>query len=495
MSLYLNELAPWERKNQYYHQIQLGKDLKTQTDSLKTQTQAMIAAQIASSNAIIASQDSIREGIDDLAYGIEEVKEGMQGLKAAFEYGISEVVWQIEQNRQVLTDILKVLTAPLDTQAKELRRRAEDAYSNGWFDEALEDFIESEKKNKYDFSVHISIGMIYLFQKIEKEKAIEYFEKAAKYAKPKSPYHASLALLHAAVIKRDFGLIDEAEKLTSEALSLTPDFSEALYQHALCNCLLGNIPESISSLEKAIAFDKNYCLKVNNDEAFNNIKGPISTLFEKLRNKEMASASSIYKKNKSVLDSINSIMGSFRQTTENGFRVEKYNDSLQQIENMIARNTYFDALAAIKLSEELQITIRKYHTDAIVFVSDLIHQVNQRISNSTREISNSNEKKGSVIQNVLTIIGGVLLIIPGFKSCMFISDQCSGRTPIFNLVFIALGLAAFVGLPILGLFIGKLIGGSISSRTYSNEITPPENLAQELKHSEEKLSQLRGITI
>jgi len=129
MPLYLNELAPWERKQEYYHTIQLGKDVKEQTNVLNKQTKAMITSQLASTNAIIASQDFIREGIDDLAYKIDGVKEGMLGLKAAFEYGISEVIWQIEQNRQVMTKILEVLTAPLDTQAKELRRRAEDAYA------------------------------------------------------------------------------------------------------------------------------------------------------------------------------------------------------------------------------------------------------------------------------------------------------------------------------------------------------------------------------
>ena len=155
MPLYLNELAPWERKNEYYHTIQLGKDVKEQTHAINRQTKAMIASQMASTNAVIASQERISEGIDSLAYGVERVEQGIYELKSAFEWGISEVVWQIEQNREVLKSILEVLMAPLDTQAKERRKRGEEAFTNGWIDDAEEEFLESEKLNRFDFSIHI----------------------------------------------------------------------------------------------------------------------------------------------------------------------------------------------------------------------------------------------------------------------------------------------------------------------------------------------------
>ena len=64
------------------------------------------------------------------------------GMKASFDFGISEVVWQIEQNRRLLQDILEILAAPLDTQAKELKCRADEAYSNGWHEDALLDYLE-----------------------------------------------------------------------------------------------------------------------------------------------------------------------------------------------------------------------------------------------------------------------------------------------------------------------------------------------------------------
>lgn len=285
------DLTPWERREEYYSTIQLGKDVRTQTALISEATEAMIAAQLTSANEIIASMDSIADGIDSLSYSIDRVEQGIYGLQAAFEWGISEVVWQIEQNRQVLRNILEVLMAPLDTQAKELRRRAEDAYANGWIEDALEDFLESEKKNRYDFSVHISIGMIYLFQKKNKEKALEYFDKAIKYARPKSAYHTSFALLYKALIRYNSNLIEEAEKLTAEAVDLSPDFAEALYQNAQYNARLKNIQKSVSNLEKAIRSDRNYCLKAAHEPCFDSVRSEINHLMIKLRNDVVNSTS------------------------------------------------------------------------------------------------------------------------------------------------------------------------------------------------------------
>ncbi len=48
--------------------------------------------------------------------------------------------------------------ALLNTQAKERRKRAEEAFANGWIDDADEDFLESEKLNKFNLSIHINLG-------------------------------------------------------------------------------------------------------------------------------------------------------------------------------------------------------------------------------------------------------------------------------------------------------------------------------------------------
>ena len=82
-----------------------------------------------------------------------------------------------------------------------------------------------------------------------------------KYSKPKSAFHTSYALLHKALIHFDMGNTEEAEKASYEAISLFPNFTEALYQNAQYNAQLLNTDKSIANLKKVIRSDKLYCLK------------------------------------------------------------------------------------------------------------------------------------------------------------------------------------------------------------------------------------------
>lgn len=353
--LYLNELAPYERKREYYHNIQLGNQVIEQTQAIKKQTELLVSTQLKTSSSIIASQERINEGIDVLSYEAEKINQGLAGLQAAFEWGISEVVWQIEQTNYLLNNILEVLSAPLTTQAKELKKRALDAYSNGWMDEALEDFLESEKYNRYDFSIHISLGMIYLFHKIDKKKALSYFEKAIKYSRPKSNYHTSYSLLYKALLLRDLGEIEAAEKCSIEAIDLTPELSQAYYQNALYNSLLGKAEKAIIMLEKAITFDTNYCEKSFNEIDFEPVKDNIIKLFEKLRDREEESVRNefdifinIYNNLRSIVENNNQL---FITGTDSKIRelILKTDKAIHRVQILIKRNSYRDYIEAKKL--------------------------------------------------------------------------------------------------------------------------------------------------
>ena len=416
MSSHSNGLVPWERKGVHYSAIQLGKDVKAQTKAINQQTEALVAAQNASTSTIISSQERISEGIDNVAYGLENVEEGIYGLKAAFEWGISEVVWQIEQNRHVLRGILQVLMAPLDTQAKELRKRAEDAYTNGWFEDALEDFLESEKKNKYDFLVHISIGMIYLFQKIDKEKALEYFDKAIKYAKPKSPYHASYALLYKSLIKRDYGLIEEAENCTDEAVKLCTDFAEALYQNAQYNALLNKPDKAIPLLRKVIEMDVNYCEKIHNEKNYDKILAHINKLFVELRDeqKQKSTAENAFLTRK--LDYFYALIDEIRNHYSFEIHDEEIKKSTKRIKELIGRNSYRDYLEANTLLSKLSVLVQKQCNEIKTRLEKLIASYNSNIGNIKYDRVQQTEKSLKKI-NLVWWFGIPISILSGMAGC------------------------------------------------------------------------------
>ncbi len=80
MKLYTNEHAPWERKNVYYQNIQLGNEVKDQTVAINNQIKAMVAAQLTAADSLVISQERIKEGIDQVAYGTELVGHGLYDL-------------------------------------------------------------------------------------------------------------------------------------------------------------------------------------------------------------------------------------------------------------------------------------------------------------------------------------------------------------------------------------------------------------------------------
>lgn len=487
MSLYLNELAPWERKKEYYHNIQLGKDVRTQTEVISRSTQAMIAAQLASTRAIIASQERIQEtiseGLDDLACSIRDVAEGIYGLQAAFEWGISEVVWQIEQNRKELRSILGVLSAPLDTQAKELRKRAEEAYANGWFEDALEDFFESEKKNRYDFSIHISVGMIYLFNKMNKEKALEYFDKAIKYATPKSKYHTSFALLHKALIKRDFGHIEEAEACAREAVELSSDFAEALYQCAQYNALLNRPDKSMQLLTKAIILDTNYCEKVCNDETFEQFRFQINGVFEDLRKTESDKARNKLAIEKKRIQRLNSVLNEIKGlvSVQDG----ELHKHITRITELMRRNSYRDYLEANALIEKLHSVIDNLRQDSTRQLEQSIQSHNAEIS----QITSDKDQKVSMADNKfgwIMVWGFWISIFFGLRGCL---ARDPGPYKVGHGLAILWPFWALIWITVLGIAISGVIYTVVTSAAKSSATS---NAASHTNRVQSAIDRLKG---
>lgn len=342
-----------------------------------------------------------------LTYGLEDIREGMYGLKAAFEWGISNVVWQLEQNRAEYKRILEVLQSPLDTKAKELRKRGEEAYLNEWTEDALQDFLESEQINRYDFFVHISLGMIYLFYKKDDEKALEYFDKAMKYAKPKSNYYTSYALLHKAYIKQKMGLTQESESLSQEAINLCPDFSEAYYQNAQYNTILNNIPKSIANLTKAIELDKNYCLKSDSDPVFERIKNDLVSLYEKLRNMQVERGKYAIKKLELSIGDINKITNEIGKTSTVPI------EELQPAKELLNKNTYFEALDARSKIFEFFKNLKAHMEDLHNYMKSEIEDLEAEIvfENDPHQKKKRSNKLNIAVAVLVSIVLYIILVI------------------------------------------------------------------------------------
>ena len=408
-------LADWEVRHPIIHPRMWAESTDVVT-FISSQVDKIVDAQLKAADRVVVSQERIKSGIDKVAlgigmvefgidrvasgigrvefeldrveFGIERVYEGLEGLRSTFEWGLSQLVWQFEQERDVLKQILEVLQAPLDTQSKELRRRAVEAYKNGWIEDALQDFLEAEKKNRYDFTIHISLGHIYLFEKKNIEKALEYYEKAVKYAKPKSRYHASYALLHIGLIKYLQDNFKEAYESALEAVKLYPNLCEAYFQCAQYAAKLGLYDDAIYYLSEAIKRDRYYCVKVYSERDFDVMREQIRRFFEKLREDAKAKAESEIEKAEELLKKAESYGVKSNE-------LEEAINGLNEAKEFLRRGSLFDYWDAIPKAQSAQKMIVEA---SIEYLSDQISEVEGKYNSRISEIEGEYNSRISEIE-------------------------------------------------------------------------------------------------
>jgi tetratricopeptide (TPR) repeat protein len=365
-------------------------DTTGMTGFISAQIDRIVKAQVEAANNIVVSQERITSEIDRVSIGVDRVAEGLDSLAATFEWGFSELVWQLEEQREILRDILRVLQAPLDTQAKELKKRAEYAYRNGWFDDALEDFLESEKKNRYDFTIHQNLGNICFFEKENPEKALEYYEKAAKYATPKSPYHASIAFLHIGLIRYLQGNFQKACEATLKALELSPDLYEAHYQYAQYCANLGEYSEAVEHLEIAIEGDRYYCVKADSEKDFDAMKEQLISLFEELRDKSCDWARKEIKRTEELIQNAKSY-----GVPDKSLVVAK--KKLNEANTLFKRDSYFDYLDACREARDAQ---NLAVDSSVEYLSNQISKINGEYSENVQKCREKAESNTDTIAGV-----------------------------------------------------------------------------------------------
>jgi len=218
-----------------------------------------------------------------LELGFEQLAGGIDQLNADFNLLLGDIIWKLEMYQEALNNILEeIRLAEFEREARAYRRRAERAYLNGWYEEALGDFLAAEKRNYPDFAVHRSIANICLYHLINLPKALEYFRKAAKYARPSDTRQAAEAHYFAGIVcllqrQAKAGLVH-----MQAAVKLNPDLSEAHYQGACLAALLGDGGTAIASLEPAIKGDPRYHERAKGDPVFDGMRPQVQELLDQL---------------------------------------------------------------------------------------------------------------------------------------------------------------------------------------------------------------------
>ena len=215
--------------------------------------------------------------------GKDKLSDGLLSLGADFNFLMGDAIWKIEMQGESLHSVLReIRLAEFEREARAYRSRAERAYFNGWYDEALADFLEAEKRNYPDFAVHRSIASIGLYHRHDLPMALDYFLKAAKYAAPNDPRQAAEAFYYGAMIclmRRD---LDLASAYLCEAVGLCPGLLDAHYQRSIVAALAGQSVEALSNLEPAIKGDPRYFKRACREPVFFPMDGELKQLIERM---------------------------------------------------------------------------------------------------------------------------------------------------------------------------------------------------------------------
>lgn len=222
------------------------------------------------------SQYQIEVGFAKLAGGVDQ-------LNADFHPLLGDIIWKIELHQDTLHDILlEIRLAEFEREARAYRSRAEKAYLNGWYSEALGDFLEAERRNYPDFAVLRSIANICLYHLVNLSNALEYFRKAAKYARPNDTRQSAEAHYFAAVVCAIQQQFQDGLDHLNEATRLNPHLYEAYYQKACLAAMLGHENVAVDSLELAIKGDPRYYERAQGDRAFDAIRPRVQALLSQL---------------------------------------------------------------------------------------------------------------------------------------------------------------------------------------------------------------------
>jgi tetratricopeptide (TPR) repeat protein len=309
------------------------------------------------------SECSVELNVERLAGGIER-------LNADFNLLLGDLIWKCEMREEALNHLLEeIRLAEFEREARAYRSRAERAYLNGWYEEALGDFLEAEKRNYPDYAVHRSIASIYLYHLIDLPRALTYFRQAAKYARPSDVRQSAEAHYFAGMVCALERQPEEGRRHLREAVRLNPQLHEAHYQHACLSALLGEREDALTSLEAAIRGDARYHERARGDAAFDALRDEVRALLDRLM-------LPVLEKAEEVRHDAEALKGYVIARPEE----EKFVSALREIEGrMAAPLTYRAGLGVLDTLAEIQGELRglrdRFHKQYEVDPRDYVRSV------------------------------------------------------------------------------------------------------------------------
>lgn len=292
--------------------------------------------------------DEVKSETADLGWTLEEFDETVRQGFLRLDHHLDRVQAEVGARLDRIERHLK--EGPRAKAAREDREQGERAYVNGWVDEALESFQNAEVKNYEDFSVHFQLADLYA-ELGNDGKAIEYYEKTAKYARPYSRNIAAEALLGVAGLRERQGDLESAYTCATEARELKPAqcriARRVAYVCARLAVRTGRTSEAVAALRRLFSIAPRTSLWVPGKPVFASIRRNIHELLNELRAESDAQVHRLLEEAQRVRTEIAALCG------EKGRDLTREIDAtLDQVRVLRAGPRYSDAVDAERAARQ-----------------------------------------------------------------------------------------------------------------------------------------------
>jgi tetratricopeptide (TPR) repeat protein len=250
----------------------------------------------------------MQDGFSQITYEMQEISAGIAELNATFHWGFGRMIASMGRMNDALAELIKIAKTPAQTAAYEQYEIARDAFRQELYQEcldSLEKAISGDHTStgyKLEWRFHQMKGTLRLgfvngdMTLVDLAAAEESFALAARYAKTDYPEHAAQAFLSAGWAAYWQGKLKDGLAYTEQALAISPNLGEALFQAAKVRMALGEVDTALPALAKAINIDRFYSLKAAGDGDFQRHDDKLREFLEGLRNEKYRTASSVVQK-------------------------------------------------------------------------------------------------------------------------------------------------------------------------------------------------------
>ncbi len=248
------------------------------------------------------SKDGILEKADKIA-GVqgpglatvkEELSSGFSKIAQVFEWGLSNIYWELWEQTSLLSSIDRTLKSPSETKANEWRKFGEELRRRGILDKSEDYFLRALDANPLDYRTYIGLGYTYL-QANSPNEAKKYFEESLLHAPKnqsfdyKSYSYRLLGHLHECQEQ-----LETAIDYLQRSISLSPNYEYGYYDLAKYLTRRKNETQSFAALKKAISINPEIFIIAENDIGFNDASKSLKYVLNEVYNKEKEKAKQNY---------------------------------------------------------------------------------------------------------------------------------------------------------------------------------------------------------